>query len=191
MEGSIVRRLTHDHTRVLVSVSGLPGTADVATVLAAVGRAGAVAEMLALLPATDGTELTFVTARSDGPAVLAALAETCPAGGAATVRCREDVARLALHGEGIRADPRVLPTFQQALHRAGVTTLALSVSNTLVEAVCAAAALHRALRSLATAFDCEAAFVPVAVPRPRSVPLPADRPPVPARPAPPLTIARR
>ncbi|MFC0031683.1 hypothetical protein ACFFMM_19365 [Micromonospora chaiyaphumensis] len=191
MEGSIVRRLTHDHTRVLVSVSGLPGTADVATVLAAVGRAGAAAEMLTLLPAPDGTALSFVTARSDGPPVLAALAEARPAGGAAIVRCRDDVARLTLCGEGIRADPRVLPTFQQALHRVGVTPLALSVSNTLVEAVCAAAALHRALRSLAAAFDCEAGFVPAAAPRPRSVPLPADRPPVAARPAPPLTIARR
>ncbi|MBM0202886.1 hypothetical protein JNW90_07085 [Micromonospora sp. STR1s_5] len=189
MEGSIVRRLTHDHTWVLVSVSGLVGTADVAAVLAAVGRAGTAAEMLTLLPAPEGTALSFVTPRSDGPPVLTALATAAPAGGGAIVRCRGDVARLILHGEGIRADPLVLPTFQQALHRVGVTTLALSVSNTLVEAVCAAAALHRALPSLTAAFDCEAAILPA--PRPRSVPPAAARPPVAARTTPPLTIARR
>lgn len=193
MEGSIIRRLTHDHTRVLVSVSGLPGAADVAAVLAAVGRVGAAAEMLTLLPAPDGTGLSFVTARSDGPSVLVALAESRPAGGTVSVRCRDDVARLTLHGQGIRADPQVLPRFQHALHRVGVTTLAMSVSNTLVEAVCAADVLHRALRSLATAFGCEAAPVPAPAPthRPRSLPLPAARPAVAARPVPPLTIARR
>ena len=64
--------------------------------------------------------------------------------------------------------------------------LAMSVSNTLVEAVCAADVLHRALRSLATAFGCEASPVPAPAPthRPRSLPLPAARPAVAARPVP-------
>ncbi|HZN77564.1 MAG TPA: hypothetical protein VFC00_38605 [Micromonosporaceae bacterium] len=149
-------RLEHDREGLIVTVAGLrSGAAATAGALAAVGAAGVPVDMLTMVPSGTGvTELRFVVARTDRPAVLTALAGARGQLGATPVRCDEDVARLTLHGAGLRADATVVPTFQEALLRAGVRTLTMSNSDQRITAMCPLASLPRAVGALREAFEC-------------------------------------
>ncbi|MEV0407216.1 hypothetical protein [Actinoallomurus sp. NPDC050550] len=151
MEASSVSHVSYDLSWSLVTVPGLRTDGrDLARTLSAVEAGGATAEMLGLRPLDGGFELTFVIGRAAREPVLAALARTADRPPA--VRCRDDVVRLALHGEGMRVDARPMPAFHAALMRAGAATLATATTNWAIEAVCPADALDRAVRSLCAAF---------------------------------------
>ncbi|MGW1072067.1 aspartate kinase [Streptomyces sp. NPDC002537] len=155
-EHGSITGVAHDVSCAKVAVTGVPDRpGTVARVFRAVADAGCEVDTAVqnVPESADGVrDITFLLPGDGAPAAVAALREIRAGTGFAEVSRDDDVAKVSVIGDGMRARPGATATFCEALAEAGVNIEILSTSEIRISAVCRTARLHDALRALHRAF---------------------------------------